>query len=138
ASVQIGSVFPGVGSATITVVPKPGEVERAFMAVMTELERVRQHGFTQSELDRAKHSVLQSQAANYRERDKRQSKGLADQYLQAFLKDLPYPDTEFYYHFYTNNIDRIQLGDVNAHISKFYQDTNRDIFVLAPKKEDGS
>lgn len=138
ASVQIGSVFPGVGSATITVVPKPGEVERAFMAVMTELERVRQHGFTQSELDRAKHSVLQSQAANYRERDKRQSKSLADQYLQAFLKDLPYPDTEFYYHFYTNNIDRIQLGDVNAHISKFYQDTNRDIFVLAPKKEDGS
>lgn len=138
ASVQIGSVFTGVGSANITVTPKPGETERAFAAVMTELQRVRQHGFTQSELDRAKHSVLQSQAAAYRERDKIQSSTLADRYLQAFLKDLPYPNTEFYYHFYTNNIDRITLEDVNAHISKFYPEENRDIFVLGPQKEAGN
>lgn len=138
ASVQIGSVFPGVGSANLTVTPKPGEIERGFKTVMTELERVRQHGFTQSELDRAKHSVLQSQAARYRERDKIQSQSLADQYLQSFLNDLPYPDAEFYYHFYNENIDRIGLEDVNAHISKFYHEENRDIFVLAPQKEAGN
>src|SRR5690606_15427569 len=70
ANVDIGQVFKGVGSANITIVPKPNQVELAFNTVLTELERVKQHGFTQGELDRAKHSVLQSQAARYKERDK--------------------------------------------------------------------
>lgn len=135
ASVQIGSVFQGLGSATLTVTPKPGETERGFKAVLTELERVRQHGFTPHELDRAKHAVLQSQTTRYRERNNIQSQSLADQYLQAFLKGVPYPNIEFYYHFYKDNIDRIKLDDVNRHIDKFYQNENRDIFVLASPRD---
>ncbi len=136
ASAQISSVFSGVGSANITVTLKPGEFKKGMQAVFTELKRVKDFGFTEGELQRAKHSFLEDQAYQYGERDKTRSQSYADTYLNVFLKDSPYPDATFYYEFYKNNIDRITLESIYKSIDKFYQDIDRDIFVLAPTKEE--
>lgn len=136
AAAQISSVFSGVGSATIMVTLKPEEYKQGMQAVFTELKRARDFGFTEGELDRAKHSFLEDQAYQYRERNKTTSQAYADTYLNVFLKDSPYPDAEFYYEFYKNNIDKITLETVYKSIEKFYSDIDRDVFVLAPTKEE--
>src|SRR5690606_31354803 len=69
ASLQIGSAFEGIGSATIRCVTTPGKHERGLQALYTELHRVRTHGFTDTEIERLKAAILQNQQNAYDRRD---------------------------------------------------------------------
>ena len=49
-----------VFSANITL--RPGEAEKGFKSVWTEVERIRRYGFTQTELDRARQVQMRNMA----------------------------------------------------------------------------
>lgn len=132
---SIGAFFKGVDVASTVVAAKPNELERGFKAVYTEMERVKRHGFMQSELDRVKNETLNYQQSVYKERDKTSSNQFVQEYLQHFLNGKISPGKEYLYHFYMDEIKNVTLADINALVAKYYVDNNRDIMVLGPESE---
>lgn len=57
----------------------------ALTVLMQEMERIRRHGFTQTELDRVKADALDNIKRAYNERDKSPSSGYAREYVSNFL-----------------------------------------------------
>ena len=64
---------------------KDGAIARGLSAITQEMTRVRQHGFGEAELDRAKRGTLAGFERAYNERDKSQSGPLAAELVRHFL-----------------------------------------------------
>ncbi|WP_256011016.1 M16 family metallopeptidase [Desertivirga xinjiangensis] len=134
---SIGGFLAGLDVASAVVVAKPGEgeFEKGFKAVLTETERVKRFGFTQTELDRAKKSYLTAMEAAYKERDKTSSQTYVQEYLRLFLEGEASPGIAFEYKFSKDKVPGIGLEEVNALAKQYLKDTNRDVIIMAPEKE---
>ena len=66
--------------------PKENRIEDATEAVLAEIFRAVQHGFTQTELDRQKEDILSWYTRAAKEADKTQSNDLADEITRHFLE----------------------------------------------------
>ncbi len=132
---SIGGFISNIDVATSLVVGKPGELEKGFKAVWTEVERAKRFGFTQTELDRAKEGLLQNIESSYKERDKTKSDNYVNEYLNLFLKKEASPGISYEYKFYKDNLGGITLAEVNEVVKKYLIDVNRDIIILGPEKE---
>jgi zinc protease len=75
----------------VYVIPKEGKEKQAFTDMLSEVERVKRYGFTQSELDRAKAQMLALYEKMYNERDKQKSDGYIREYVSNFLELEPIP-----------------------------------------------
>jgi zinc protease len=64
---------------------KDGGIARGLSAITQEMTRVRQYGFGEAELDRAKRSTLAGYERAYNERDKSQSGPLASELIRHYL-----------------------------------------------------
>ena len=120
---------------TSVMVAKPGELETAVKAVVAETDRVRQFGFTLTELERAKQNALVQIDNAYREKDKTPSASFVSEYQQNFLTGEAIPGIGYEHDFYVNNISRIGLADLNALALKFVSSENRVVLVEAPDKD---
>ncbi len=69
-------------------------VERGFGALLEELHRVERHGFTASELERAKARALRQFQQGAKERDKADAGELAAEIVRNFLEDEAMPGRE--------------------------------------------
>jgi zinc protease len=128
--------FTGRQDAFTTIaVAKPGELETAIKAAVAETERVRQFGFTLTELERAKQNAILGVENAYKERDKTKSSYFVEEYQHSFLTGEKGPGIAFAYNFYVNNIGKITLAELNAMAGKFVSDQNRVVLVEAPDKD---
>ncbi|MGN6419742.1 MAG: M16 family metallopeptidase [Pseudobacter sp.] len=134
-SVKIENLFASLGSASVNVTVNPGEYEKGFKAIMREIRKVKVSGFDQHELDRAKASFIEKRDYQFGERNKVTSQSYIAVYVNAFLKNIPYPSAEFYNEFYNRHIKNIGLEEVQAVIEKFCNHKNRDFYVIAPLNE---
>jgi zinc protease len=104
-------------------------------AVVEEAFRVKQYGFTKSELDRQKKELLRGMENAYKEREKTESRSYADEFVRNFLTDEPIPGIEAEYDLFKQYIPGISLDEVNKLADKFLTPENRVIILSAPKKE---
>ncbi|WP_179862242.1 M16 family metallopeptidase [Longibacter salinarum] len=104
-------------------------------ALLTEATRIRQHGFTDSELIRQKRDLLRSYETSYNERENIPSQSLAQQYVQLFLTGESAPGIETEYELAKEIMPTITLADVNAVTSTIVADRNRAVLVQMPEKE---
>lgn len=132
---SIGGFLRGLDAFTMYYAAKPGEIQRGFEAVVTEFERIKRHGFTSTELERAKGNFLTSVESAYAEHDKRKSESYVGAYLNHFLEGESALSNEDRYHLGKSLIGTIALDDVNALASQYYADVNRDILIMAPEKD---
>ena len=70
---NVSGFLAGLDAFTLFMVAKPGELEKGFKAALTESERIKKFGFTQTELDRAKQAYLLQIESAFKEKDKTQS-----------------------------------------------------------------
>ena len=112
-----------------------GGIPAGLEAVLIEGERVRRHGFTSTELERAKKSVLRSMEALYQERDKQESRGYASELIRHFLEEEAVSGIEYEYQLYKETVPGIGLAEVNALAQKFITDENRVVMASGPEKE---
>lgn len=134
-SAKIETLFAGLGSASANVTVNPGEYEKGFKTIVREIRKVKELGFSQDELDRAKASFIEKRDYQFGERNKVTSQNYVTVYVNAFLKNLPYPGAAFYNQFYNLHIKNIGLNEVQVIIDKFYNNKNRDFYVMAPLNE---
>ena len=132
---SIGGFLANLDVASAIVVGKPGELEKGFKAVWTEVERAKRFGFTQTELDRAKEFLIQNMESAYKEKDKTNSDNYVHEYLNLFLKEEASPGIAYEYQFYKDNLGGITLDEVNGVVKKYLVDVNRDIVILGPDKD---
>lgn len=104
-------------------------------ALLTEATRIRQHGFTDSELIRQKQDLLRSFETSYAERENIPSRQLADEYVQHFLTGEAAPGIESSYDLAREMIPSISVEEVNAVTSNIVADRNRAVLVQMPEKE---
>jgi zinc protease len=113
-----------------------GKIEEGLKAVLLENERVKQYGFTESELERQKKALLNNIEKVYNERDKQKSINFAQEYLRNFLMtEEPIPGIENEYEYFKMFLPDIQLEEVNSLAEKWVTDKNRVVVVNAPEME---
>lgn len=104
-------------------------------ALFTEAARVRQHGFTETELARQKQETLRAYERAYNERDNLESGGLASEYVNHFLEGEPIPGIEYEYALVQRLLPEITLELVNEQAATLLDDHNRVVIVTMPEKE---
>ena len=109
--------------------------ETGVEAVLTEVERVRQFGFTPGELERQKKEMLRRMEQAYRERDKRESAALAHDYVHNLLDGEPVPGLEKELQLHRELLPGIGLAEVNAFADSWTGEKNRVVALFAPEKE---
>ena len=105
-------------------------------ALLTEAERVKQYGFTRTELDRTRTQLLRDLEQSYNERDKSQSRLFAAECNSHFLEGEPMPGIAFEFDIAKKLLPGITLKEVNELIGKWMKDEDRVVLVGAPEKED--
>lgn len=88
--------------------------DTALNVLLQEIERVKQYGFTQPELDRAKKSFLAFIEQAYNNRTKEESSNYVEEYIRNFLAKEPIPGIAAEYSYYNELLPGINLDEVNA------------------------
>jgi zinc protease len=132
ASAGIGSISEGLAGPTVQISFLPGGIETGYTAVMTELHRVREHGFTEDELKLAKTAMGEAQNHRYNQREKITSVAYANQYAQAFLQHTPYPSEEYVNKLVREQLEKLQLSEIDKLIGSFFDTPDQDLIILAP------
>jgi len=114
---------------------KEDGIERGLDALLTEANRVKKHGFTESEFERAKIEIMRGKEQAYKERDKTESVRFARNYVYNFLSENPMPGVEQSLALYKQLFPDIKLEEINELANKWITNNNRVIMISAPEKE---
>ncbi|NNK62711.1 MAG: insulinase family protein [Gemmatimonadetes bacterium] len=106
-------VRPKSAYQLVAVVPEDGHA-RGMEAVLTEAERAARHGFTETELERAKLDLLRGLERDYTDRENQPSARFAAEYVQRFLTDGPIPGIDFAFGAGQALVPGIQIDEVDA------------------------
>ncbi|MFV1980089.1 MAG: M16 family metallopeptidase [Rhodothermia bacterium] len=118
----------------LSALVREGGAERALETLLVEAERVRLHGFTESELAREKESMLRYYERSYAERDKSESNRFAGEYIRNFLVGESVPGIEFEYPLVEALLPAIKVDEVNARSQKLITKENRVVTLSGPDK----
>ena len=117
-------------------VAQNGKIDEALKAVLLENERVRKFGFTETELERQKSTVLKSMEKAYNERNNTKSVNYAEEYKRNFLMTKePFPGMENEYEYYKMFVPGITADEINKLAEEWITDENRVVVVTAPEIE---
>jgi zinc protease len=106
-----------------------------FEALMTEVYRVRRHGFTTSELRRQKDDMLRSYRSSFEERHNARSGGYASSYLSHYFEDSPIPGIAYRYALAQRYLPEITVEEVNEQALELLAGDNRAVIVRMPEDD---
>jgi zinc protease len=106
-----------------------------FEALLIESKRVKDNGFLESELERAKTNVLRRMEQSYNEREKTQSASHAGEFVRNYLTEEPIPGIEVEYELYKKYLPTITIREVNKLTDEIMTDENRVVTVSMPEKD---
>lgn len=112
------------------------DIKTTMEALVAENNRMDQHGFTATELEREKASLLKNIEKLYNERDKQKSSTYVEEYKANYLPPhAAYPGIEYESELFKKYVPTITLEEINAFAKEMASDKNAVIVVLAPEKE---
>jgi zinc protease len=114
---------------------KDNNIAEGTEALLREAERVKQYGFTTSELERNEKGFLRSIEKAYTERNKTESYRLISDYIQNYLTQEPAPGIAYEYNLLNKIIPEITLDEVNAIVPSLLKINNSVIIIDLPQKE---
>ena len=122
---------------TLSISSKAEGINEALKAGLTELERARRYGFTESEYERARANYLQRLESAYNEREKTKNDSYVNEYINHFLMAEPIPGIEFEYTTMNQIAPNIPVMAINQAIQQggLLPDNNQVVFIAAPEKE---
>ncbi|HNS30182.1 MAG TPA: insulinase family protein [Tenuifilaceae bacterium] len=130
-----GSLTRTLESYVLLAIARENEPIKALETILKESFRLDQHGFTQTELDRAKADYMRNIDKKYKEKDKEKNEKYVWQYFSHFTENEPIPGIEFDYMFTQALVPAISLQEVNALIKELIADDNIVLFISASDKE---
>jgi len=135
ASSSGGSLGQTLDTYVLSARVADGGIVAGLQALVTEAERVRRHGFSAAELERAKKSMLAAYERAYLERDKTESGSYAREYVSHFVDAEPTPGIETEYALVQELLPGIALDEVRDLTRTLVHDDSRVVLATAPEKE---
>ena len=114
---------------------RDGGIDTGLEALGRELSRLRQHGFGEGELERAKKDVIVTYERAYNERDKQQTGGLASELVRHFLTGEPAPGIEVELELVRKFVPMFTTRDAAAVVSDLIRDEGRVVLAVSPSKD---
>ncbi len=105
-------------------------------ALMKETFRALQHGFIESELERAKKQYLRRIENYYNERDKTESMDYTEEYFRNFMFGEGFPGIAYEFAMTKKFLPEIKVDEINEISKKYIDEKDLVITVSAPEKED--
>src|SRR5262249_24747701 len=112
-------------------------VTRGLEALLTELHRVAEFGFTAPELARAKQAMMAGYERVVTESPDRESASRADEYTRNFLEDEALPTIWQELAFHRRFVPGVTLAEINALAKDWFPEQNRLVVVTAPDASGG-
>ena len=121
-------------AASLNAMVKEDGIERGLDAMLGEAERVSRFGFTETEMNRQKESLLRAYETAQAEKANRVSASRADEYIRNFLEDETLPSIDDEYGLHRRFLPQITLDEVNRLAREWFPDRNRMVVVSSPEK----
>ena len=107
-------------------------IEQGLEAMLEELQRVRLHGFTESELAREKSNLLRSVESFYKQREQIPSENFVGEYVDHFLNGTPAPGIEAEWQLYQELLPQISLEDFTDVVELWTKSEDTALLVVRP------
>jgi zinc protease len=130
-----GSLSPTVDTFGLNARVPDGGIADGLAAVEVEARRVRQFGFTASELDRAKAWMRSFYERAYNERDKNESASYAQEYLAYFLNEEPSPGIAYEWRLVQQVLPTVTLADVTTLATARLGGEGEVVLAVMPQKD---
>jgi zinc protease len=111
---------------------KQGRTAEALTALVREIARVEQHGFTQAELDRAIAAQLANSETSAAEWGKRQAGAIADEMTRHFFEGEPMPGRPFELGLNKEFLPTVTLAELNKLAASWGGEKGRVIQISGP------
>lgn len=118
------------------VVCKNDSVELGIAALIDEISRIKQHGFTASEYARAKANYLKGLETSYNNREKVDNQNYINAYVNNFLDNEPIPGIEYEYQMMNKIVPNISVDLINKGAKELLVDNNQVLALFSPDKAD--
>jgi len=113
-----------------------GKIEDAAIAIALEAKRVRDYGFSASELDRARKWLAAAYERAYAERDKSESSAFAQECVSYFLNAEPAPGIAYEYELVKQVLPGISVSETSEMAKRLLNDDNTTVLAVSPQKPD--
>ena len=120
---------------TLSFGARQENIRGSFNAAVGCIEQIRQHGFTQSELDRAKAFRMKVMERQYNQRADHRNSFYVRKALQNFLNSEPMTTEEYALQLARQFDKVVTLKEVNAAMREAISDKNQVLVVYAPDKK---
>ena len=129
-------ICPTMDATMFMATAHEGRLDDAMRTVYTEMERMRRHGFTAGEFERAKQEILRYAERQYTNRNDVKNDEYAQRYLDNFAKGTPMMDADTEWQIDQMLINSLTVNDINQAYSQMVA-PNQNLVILArsPKKE---
>ena len=114
----MGSFIGGTRVFQAISIPKEGEFDMGVTRVLDEVFRADQHGFTKTELERAKETVLAQYEKLFNERDKSESADFARELAGYFEENESAPGIEIEFDLIKKWLPEITIEEVNKMVAE--------------------
>jgi len=118
-----------------SVTPKDGEFDQGYKRLFEEIQRVEQHGFLASELQRYRKEILNSSLLAVEDSDSIHSRSLSDRYMSHFLYGEHYFSTIQRHVLLEMILPSISASEVSTHFDQLLASELHSILVYAPENE---
>lgn len=112
-----------------------GQLAAGLEALVLEARRMREFGFTDEEIGRARQALLASLERAYNERGTQESPSLAMELVRHFLQGEPVPGIELEYRIATTYLPQVTREEIAALARGLVGDESRVVLAVAPEKE---
>ncbi len=120
--------------ATFSAWVETDGVEAGLDAVLEEIQRAHQYGFTEGELEREKSNLLSSVESRYKQRDQTPSTELANKYIDHFFSGKPVPGIEVEWQIYQELLSQITLEEFADVAQSWAQTEDLALLVVRPEE----
>jgi len=128
--------FGSLSAYTSVTVTQGDKITTGLKELLLENQRVKQFGFTETELERQKTAVLNNMEKAYNERNNTKSLNYANEYMRNFLVTKePFPGMENEYAYYKEFVPGITVEEVNALAKDWITKENRVVVITAPEND---
>ncbi len=134
AGVSGGSLGRTVETFSIGARVPDGKIDEGAAAVAVEAKRLREFGFSPSELERAKKWLAAAYERAYNERDKSESGSFAQECLSYFLENEPAPGITYEYQLVKQVLPGITVTETTEMAKRLLSDDNRTVMAVSPQK----
>jgi zinc protease len=112
-----------------------GKIDTGFKALLREAKRVNLYGFTETEFERQKTSLLRAAEQRLAEKDKTESSKIVGEFGSNYIYGDPIISIEDQFKLTEELLPQITLEEVNNVSSELLKQNNRVVLVNSPEKE---